>query len=103
MRNALSARLEANLEAVMDDMLKAPPRVGDRLRQDLEDIAIATQNARSTNNPPAIISQPAATVHLVPASALHAPSLNPETVNAARRLLRPPEELRPKDDLDHTQ
>jgi hypothetical protein len=102
-RNTLSARLEGNLEAVLDDILKAPPQVGESVRRSLEDMAIATQNARSANNPPAIVSQPAATVHLVPASALGSPSLNPEIVNAARRLLYPAQEQRAQDGLDHTQ
>lgn len=102
-RNALSGRLEANLEAVLDDMLKTPARLDDDVRRALEDMAISVQNARVANNPPAIVSLPAATVHLVPAAALTGPALAPDVVASARRLLHPDGLQRVQEGLDHTQ
>lgn len=102
-RNTLSARLETNLEAILDDMLKMPVRLEDDMRRALEDMALSVQNARAANNPPALVSAPAATVHLVPAAALKAPALAPEVVAGARRLLYPEGLQRVQEGLDHTQ
>jgi hypothetical protein len=87
-RNALSARLEANLEAVLDDILGSAPPKPD-LRQPLQDLWIQTQNGRVASNPPCLVSRPSAYVYVVPAAALDPPRLDLKAVQAHRHLLRP--------------
>ena len=87
-REALSARLEANLEAVLDDILATAPATQD-LWQPLQDLWVSTQNARVANNPPCLVSPPSAYVYVVPAAALAAPRIALKAVQADRRLLLP--------------
>lgn len=101
-RNTLSARLEANLEAVLDDVIGTQPVAPD-LRQPLQDLWISTQNARVANNPPCLVSQPSAYVYVVPAGALDPPRLDLKAVQAARHLLLPGADAKAVVGQDNTQ
>ena len=90
------------VEAVLDGILAnspAPPN----LRQPLEELTIATQNARFSNNPPILVSPPAAYTCVVPAAALDAPSLDVKMVQAVRRLIAPLDDHGGQTGQDHTQ
>lgn len=101
-REALSARLEANLEAVLDDILATAPATRD-LWQPLQDLWVSTQNARVANNPPCLVSQPSAYVYVVPAAALDAPRIDLRAVQAERRLLLPEPDADARIGQDNTQ
>jgi hypothetical protein len=101
-RAQFSAQLEWKIEAILDDFLanSAPPP---NLRQSLEEIRYATQNAWVSNNPPVLVSQPSARVYMVPVAAIDAPSLDLRTVNSLRHLLAPIDDQGAEFGQDHTQ
>lgn len=101
-RNALSARLEANLEAVLDDIMGKQPAPPDLLPQ-LHTLAIETLNARFANNPPAIVSEPSAWLCVAPLAALDKTAIDLKTVQAARFRLFPTDEVTTFAGQDHTQ
>lgn len=102
-RSRFSAQLELALEVVADDIAASQPKSPSDLKARLWQLAIETQNARIANKPPVIVSQPSATVYVVPAAALEAPRLDLKAVTAARRLLIPDIQARAIEGQDHTQ
>lgn len=101
-RNGLSARLETNLEAILDDILGRQPAPPDLLPP-LHTLAIETLNARFANNPPAIVSEPSAWLCVAPLAALDRPTIDLKAVQAARHRLFPRDEVTPLIGQDHTQ
>lgn len=101
-RNTLSARLEANLEAILDDLTASTPPPAD-LRQPLQVLLTATQNARLTNDPPCLVTNPSASLYVVPAAALERPRLDLAAIEAHRRLLLPADGAQAATGQDHTQ
>lgn len=102
-RARFSAQLELALEVVVDDIAASPLEPTVDVKTRLWQLAIETQNARIANRPPVIVSQPSATVYLVPAVALEAPRLDLKAVASARRLLIPDIQARAFEGQDHTQ
>jgi len=102
-RARFSAQLELALEVVVDDIVASPSEPSVDVRARLWQLAIETQNARIANRPPVIVSQPSATVYLIPAVALEAPRLDLKAVASARRLLIPDIQARAIEGQDHTQ
>ena len=101
-RNRLSAQLEINLEAVLDDILKTAPSAPD-LREPLTTLWLGAQNGRITSHPPCLVSQPSAYVYLVPAAALDAPRLTPSAIETHRHFLAPADAADARAGQDNTQ
>jgi hypothetical protein len=101
-REAFSARLEQNIEAILDAVLAnvAPPP---DVRPALGTLANNTYQQRYANNHPAIIASPAAYIYLVPASALAEPYLSLELIERWRAALAPSNSIARTDGPDHQQ
>lgn len=101
-RDKLSARLELGLNVIADDIIATRPPPPDLLPP-LHALAIQTLNSRFANNPPAIVSEPAAWLCIAPATALGATNLDLKAVQAVRHLLFPTNEVTTLTGQDHTQ
>jgi hypothetical protein len=84
-----------------DDIIdKTPPPPN--LIPPLEALAIATLNARPSNNPPVLVSQPSAWLCLAPAAALGATAISLKAMEAGRHLLLA-DDVAALSGQDHTQ
>jgi hypothetical protein len=101
-RERLAERLEEALNAVADDVIAKTPAPPD-YREPLRNLAISTLNARSSNNPPIIVSRPYACICVAPAQALDSTILEPKAVEAVRHFLAASDDYRGIRGQDHTQ
>lgn len=106
-RTRFSEQLEKALETIADAtaiaIATSPAPTQPGTRETLQDLAIATQNARITNNPPALVSRPQAVLYVVPSAALADPEFNLRRVADARHLLIPDAQARAEEGQDQGQ